>query len=181
MGLDESSSTEQFLPLFLSNEAEVRAFIRALVRDPQLVDDVFQAVALVLWRKFGSYDHERPFGRWARGIAAKEILVVRRGMARCPTPFSPDLIIEILEKFDGFVESRGMASERLEALEHCVEALPSASREMLMLRYGNSASIPQVASALRRTVAATQRALSRIRKRLADCIENRLAIVSDAE
>jgi RNA polymerase sigma-70 factor, ECF subfamily len=79
------------------------------------------------------------------------------------------------------VGSRGLTSERAEALERCVETLPKPYQEMLRLRYGKSLKISQVASAFGRTVAATQRALSRIRKRLAECIENRLATINDGE
>ena len=165
----------EFLPRFMANEAKIRAFIRTLVDDPQAVDDVFQEVALVLWQKFDLYDPLRPFDAWARGIVAKEVLVMRRGKARCPTPFPPDVVAAILDEFERFVASGGMTSERAEALERCVEGLPPTSQKMLQLRYGKSMSVKQVASLLGRAIAPTQRALSRIRKRLAECIERRMA------
>ena len=175
------SRNADFLPLFMANEAQIRAFVRTLVYDPRDVDDVFQAVALVLWKKFDLYDVSRPFGPWARGITAKEVLAMRRGDARCPTPFPPDVVVALLDEFERFVSSRGSDSELAEALERCVEALPPASQKMLQLRYGQSLQIQQVASFLGQTVAATQRALSRIHKKLAECIERRLAAVRRGE
>ena len=165
----------------MANEARIRAFIRTLVSDPLAVDDVFQEVALVLWQKFDRYDPLRPFDAWARGVVAKEVLVMRRGKARCPTPFPPDVVVAILDEFERFVASGGMTSERAEALERCVETLPPLSQKMLRLRYGKSMSVKQVALSLGRTIAPTQRALSRIRQRLADCIERRLTSVSSGE
>jgi RNA polymerase sigma-70 factor, ECF subfamily len=170
-----------FLPLFMANESQIRAFIRTLVCDPRDVDDVFQAVALVLWQKFDTYDTSRPFGPWARGITAKEVLAMRRGNARCPTPFPPEVVVALLDEFERYVSSRGSDSEIAEALERCVEALPAASQKMLQLRYGQSLQIQQVASYLGQTLAATQRALSRIHKKLAECIEKRLAVTHRGE
>jgi RNA polymerase sigma-70 factor, ECF subfamily len=181
MDVDGVSSEAEFLPLFMTNEAQIRAFIRALLHDPQAIDDVFQAVALVLWQKFDSYDPSRPFGAWARGVAAKEVLSMRRELAKCPTPFSPEVVTAILDEFERVVDDRGMASEKMEAMERCVEALPASLRELLALRYGKSMSIQRVATAIGRTVASTQRALSRIRKQLAECIKQRLAIVGKGE
>ena len=181
MNLDRPPLEKEFLPLFMTNEPQIRGFLRAILRDPHAIDDVFQAVALVLWQKFDSYDSSRPFGAWARGIAAKEVLSMRREMARCPTPFSPEVVTAILDEFDRAVENRGLASEKMEAMERCVEALPSSLREMLMLRYGRSMNIQRVAAVFGRTDAATQRALSRVRKQLAECIKQRLATVGKGE
>jgi RNA polymerase sigma-70 factor, ECF subfamily len=178
--LDVSADAE-FLPLFIANETQIRAFVRTLVRDPRDVDDVFQAVALILWRKFDQYDSTRPFGPWARGIAAKEVLAMRRGNARCPTPFPPEVVVAILDQFEHFLQSRESVSETTEALDKCVEALPPNSQKMLQLRYGEAMQIRDVASRLGQTVGATQRALSRIHKRLAECIETRLAAVKGGE
>jgi RNA polymerase sigma-70 factor, ECF subfamily len=175
------SRNADFLPLFMANEGQIRAFVRTLVYNPRDVDDVFQAVALVLWQKFDLYDKSRPFGPWARGITAKEVLAMRRGSARCPTPFPPDVVVALLDEFERFVSSRGTEPELAEALDRCVEALPPASQKMLQLRYGQSLQIQQVASFLGQTVTATQRALSRIQKRLAECIERRLAGVQRGE
>lgn len=175
------SADAEFLPLFIENESQIRAFVRTLVRSPCDVDDVFQAVSVILWRKFDQYDPNRPFGPWARGIAAKEVLAMRRGNSRCPTPFPPEVVVAILDQFEQFLQSSASGSETTEALNQCVEALPPNSQKMLQLRYGESMQIQDVASRLGQTMSATQRALSRIHKRLADCIERRLAAVKGGE
>jgi DNA-directed RNA polymerase specialized sigma24 family protein len=52
--------------------------------------------------------------------------------------------------------------------------VPKHSRQLLDLRYGRSMSLEEVARNIGRTLAATQRALSRLRRRLAECIEQRM-------
>ena len=81
---------EQFLRLFLTHQADVRAFIGSLVRDAHAREDLFQEAALVCWRDFGRYDPARSFGAWARGIAANKVKQwwarAKRGPAAFPPP-----------------------------------------------------------------------------------------------
>ena len=77
-------SHDQFLPHFLPIQADLRAFIGAAVRDVVTREDVFQEVAMILWKKFDLYDPVRPFGAWARGIAIRKILEDRRLRGKLP-------------------------------------------------------------------------------------------------
>src|SRR5262249_20181018 len=64
----------EFLRLFERRQAEIRAFIGSLIRDPHVREDLFQEVALVLWQEWERYDPQRSFGAWARGITANKIM-----------------------------------------------------------------------------------------------------------
>src|SRR6185503_10827711 len=66
---DGDARQERFLALFLPEQGTVRAFIRSVVWDRGHCEDLFQEVALVLWRELDRYDPKRPFGAWARGVA----------------------------------------------------------------------------------------------------------------
>ena len=129
--------TGQFLKLFLAHEAEVRAFIGALVRERVAREDVFQDVAVALWEGFDRYDPARPFGAWARGVASNKILQQRRRDARSPIAFSPETIEAVRDAFD---RTDVPAGEREEALEECLRRLPERSAEILSLRYSHGAS-----------------------------------------
>jgi RNA polymerase sigma-70 factor (ECF subfamily) len=170
---------EQFLRLFLKNEDQIKAFLRMLVRDRSDYDDVCQSVAMTLWRKFGKYDESRPFGPWARGVAVKEVLQMRRESARCPTPFPAEVVGQLLEAFEKRVAASPDTGTRLDALQQCLDALPAQSLNCVQLRYRESFSIPDIASRIGSTAVATQRALSRIRVRLAECIDRRLAVLQE--
>lgn len=168
---------EEFLRLFLGQQSDLRAFIYSLVRDPHGREDIVQEVSLVLWRKFEEYDRSRPFGAWARGIAAHKILQGRGQALRSAIPFSPQAIQAVLDAFDQREES---ASPRAEALEECVAELPEKSRRLLVLRYERSLSLAEMAQQLESTLDAVHKALSRLRARLYECVQGRLAAAGEA-
>ena len=81
------TNREQFLSLFLAHESDIRAFIGSIVLDRHMRQDIFQDVAMILWQKFEEYDSARPFGAWARAIAAHKILQHRHQNKRFPVVF----------------------------------------------------------------------------------------------
>jgi RNA polymerase sigma-70 factor (ECF subfamily) len=167
---------DEFLKLFLKHEADVKAFIGSLLLDQHLRDDAFQEVALALWRHMDAYDWQRPFGAWARGIAANKILQLRDQSARFPVAFSPQTIQAILDAFERTEEA---ASGRLQALRQCLRDLPAESRNLLELRYERNLECAQIARQTSRTLAAVYQALSRIRAKLEECVRQRLAALDD--
>ena len=72
------SATEVFEVLMRQNAGHLMAFIRAMVRNESLAEDVFQETLLVAWRRFESFDRARPFGPWLRGIAHLTALAMFR-------------------------------------------------------------------------------------------------------
>jgi RNA polymerase sigma-70 factor, ECF subfamily len=162
----------EFLSLFLEHQVGVRAFIGSLVRDRHTRDDLFQEVALTLWHEFERFDRSRSFGAWARGIAANKVLQRWHKDNRQPALFPPEAVQALLDACE-----RGERSEslRAEALEQCLEALPEKSRHLLNLRYERSLKLAEIAQRLHSTLDAVHKALSRIRDRLALCVERRMA------
>ena len=111
---------EVFLSQFLRCEADLRALVGAVVRDVHVREDVFQEIALTLWRHFSRYDPSRTFGAWARGVAAKKLLERCSGDRRLPLVLSPDAILELAEAAD---RSESRLAPGFEALEHCLGKL----------------------------------------------------------
>jgi len=163
---------EVFLSQFLRCEADLRALVGAVVRDVHVREDVFQEIALTLWRQFSRYDPSRPFGAWARGVAAKKLLERCSGDRRLPLVLSPDAILELAEAAD---RSESRLAPGFEALEHCLGKLPEKSRDLLTLRYGQSQPLAAIAAEIRATQAAVYQALSRLRRRLRECMQRYLA------
>jgi len=174
------ANREEFLEAFLKYEANLRAFIAALVRNRQDCEDVFQEAAMTLWRKYGEYDPQRgPFGAWAKGVAAKLVLQYRTKSGRVATPFSPEAVNAIVDALERKESDRPQWSTALDALEKCAEPLPERSRKALALRYRDGWSIGQIAEYFGRSPAALTMTLSRIRERLHDCVERRLGRVTE--
>jgi len=163
---------EEYLKLLFGCEHEIRAFIGSIVRGSHDSDDVFQEVALTLWKEFPRYDRSRSFGAWARGIASVKLLQRWDKTKRLPIVLSPEAIQAVSCAFD---RSEALASRKAEALEQCLDQLPDKSRQLLTLRYERSLKTEQIAQELKATVDAVYQTLSRLRARLQDCISRRLS------
>jgi len=162
---------DEFMRLFLRHQPEIRAFVGSLVRDRHAREDVVQEVSLILWRQFESYDAARPFGAWARGIAANKVLQAYDKSARTPLAFSPEAVQAIVDAHDRLDDD---APIQADALARCVEQLPEKSKQLLSMRYEQALKLETMAQRLRSTLHAVHQALSRLRTRLADCVESRM-------
>jgi RNA polymerase sigma-70 factor, ECF subfamily len=173
------ANRDEFLEGFLKYQANLRAFLGALVRNRQDCEDVFQETALTLWQKYDEYDPQRSFGAWAKGIAAKKVLQGRTRSGRAPTPFSPEAIMSIIDALERKETQQPQWPVALDALEKCTETLPQQSREILLLRYRDGWSIVQIAEHLGSTPAALTMTFSRLRARLYDCVQGQLGRIKE--
>ena len=166
-------STPEFLTLFLATEADLRAFVGSLIRDPEVREDVFQEIAITLWDHFDKFDPKRAaFGAWARGVAANKILQTRRKNGKLPVAFPPETIEKIAEAYDA--DESFSSGARAEALRDCLRRLPDKSRRIVELRYEECLSGKQLAKRLGGTIDAIYQTLSRIRRGLETCIRQRM-------
>lgn len=167
------NSPDQFLPLFLEAQPDLRAFIGAMIRDPAAREDIFQEVSMILWNSFAKFDRARSFGAWARGIAARKILESHRLRARLPESVPPEVIEAVAEGFDSDFSS-SVWQKRETALNKCIDQLPERSGALITDRYTKGRSIEEIADDSGLTVDAIYQALSRLRKQLRDCVDRRL-------
>lgn len=164
-------ANDQFLELLLKHQTEVKAFIGSVIRNRQARDDVFQEVAIILWKRFTEYDPSRPFGAWARGIAVNKILQELRQQRRFPMVLEPDAIEAICKAFD---RQECDTDGRRDALAECIGSLPSRSRELLAMRYEKGWSCEDISKQLSLSCDAVYQSLSRVRSKLATCVDWRL-------
>src|SRR5258707_163806 len=64
-------SHEEAFRAVLANGPILNAYLRAIVRNPHLLEDTLSDVALAIARSWPNYDKARPFGPWARSIARR--------------------------------------------------------------------------------------------------------------
>jgi RNA polymerase sigma-70 factor (ECF subfamily) len=169
--LSATAGRPAFQDLLNTHGPRLRAFIGTLVRDPHIREDVFQNVSVALWRSFDRYDPERPFGPWALGVAARQVLKSQREDRRFPCIFPPETIALIQEQFE---RTDGGAGERHAALQDCVGRLPQSSRDLLAMRYSQELPCPEIAKRLSVSLDAVHQQLSRLRARLSECVTRRL-------
>ena len=59
----------RFAALVEEHQASLRAFVRTLGVDTDWVDDLAQDAFVVAYRELETFDEDRDFGKWLRGIA----------------------------------------------------------------------------------------------------------------
>lgn len=163
---------DKFLSYFLTHQRELRAVIGSMVRDRVACDDIFQEVAMVLWKKFDQFDETRPFGAWARGIAVKKIMQSFDKNRRLPSPVDPVIIESVVDSWDDYADQQ-IWEEGI--LRRCIQKLPERSRRLVKLRYEDGLTLQGVADRLSSTLQAAHKALSRIRVGLRRCVEQEIA------
>ncbi|PQO26593.1 RNA polymerase subunit sigma-70 [Blastopirellula marina] len=166
-----SSDYEHFLRLFTRDQLRVLAYIRALVHDHAVANDVFQETSLELWRSFATFRRDQEFAAWALGIARHQVLKYWRTRDRDRHVFSEALLAEIS------TAAIGMASEmepRQQALDECVGLLSDRQRELIQRFYGENQSAAAIADAWNRSVHAVYKSLKVMRRALLECVETKL-------
>lgn len=162
---------DEFLQLLLQHQTEIKAFIGSILRDRQARDDVFQEVAMILWRQFAEFDRGQSFASWARGIAAHKVLHEIRQQNRIPSLMEPEAIDAMLSAFERIASQ---SKDRQAALEECLKLLPDSSRSLLAMKYEQNLGASEIGQRIRKTVEAVYQSLSRLRMKLADCVRSRL-------
>jgi RNA polymerase sigma-70 factor (ECF subfamily) len=172
---------EQVFEILLRENGQMLlAYLRSIVRDKDVVDDLFQESMLVAWRKLDQYDRNRPFGAWLRGIARNLALGHFRERAGHDQPLDSKAL-EWLES--RFAEVHGLdgdtLAEKLSALRDCVDSLPEPYRQPVRMRYIDSLPLPEIGKSLQLTAEGLKKRLSRAKLRLADCLERKLAAIGE--
>jgi RNA polymerase sigma-70 factor (ECF subfamily) len=166
MGDDEES--ERLLRRVLGERVKTLAFIRSIVRRRDLAEDVFQDLCvLVIQKRKDLADVEHP-GGWLR-TAARQLAwnAVRKRANR-------DLLLG--DKVHALMEPHWIRlgsvpdSDMSDALETCLRSLNPKAREIIEAHYVTGLGCGDLAQHLGRPVASLYVTLSRIHKKLGECI-----------
>lgn len=165
----DDDRAELFIRLLAEHERRLAAYVMTLMPHTADAEDLLQETKLAMWRSFDQFEEGTSFGAWARAVAFHRVLDFRKRKARenqriC---FSDECCRALA---DAIEESGTRREEQMTSLMDCVAQLQPVHRNMLNLRYFDQLSIDQVAEHVDRSVAATYRALSRIRLGLRDCV-----------
>ncbi len=165
---DRAAEQQRFLSLFLRSEKEVFRYVAALV--PNIVDaeDIVQQTALALWEKFDVYDPVQPFTPWACRFALNKARRWIERRQRWQALLEGGLAEEVEQRRGAL---RAELEFRLRHLEDCLEHLPEEQRSLVEGYYYRRTAVERLADDSGRTVAATYKALQRIRQSLQLCIE----------
>jgi RNA polymerase sigma-70 factor (ECF subfamily) len=145
-------------------------YLRRLMGDETMAEDVFQQTWLKVAERISRYDRSRPFAPWLFAVArnlAYDQLRLRRPESLEEQTASGDAI-PADPGADAF--ARAVARERGERLGAALSSMGAADREVLALRFGEDLALPDLAATLDVPLptakARLYRALGRLRTRL---------------
>jgi RNA polymerase sigma-70 factor, ECF subfamily len=159
----------QFLRHYAESEVALHTFVRSLVPTRQMASEVMQDVILVLWEKF---DAAADFQGWAFGVAKNVALRHLRRQSRDRHVFDDDLVNQLADDAAALVP---VHDGHREALEHCLDKLPAAQRELVLTAYTKGTRMDELATRRGQTPMALYKLLHRIRQALLECVERTLA------
>ena len=145
------------------------------------IDDVAQRTLIVAFSQLGKYQLGTNFAAWLFTIARyqlkSELTRIRR-IADYHTRFAPELLQRELERRSNSTPE--LQELRLTQLQRCVKPLSEQENRFVVWRYNESMPLDQIASQSGRSVAAVKKQLWKIRRRLQDCVERRMASAGEA-
>lgn len=168
----EAERTELLVRLLSRHQEELFRHILALLPHEEDARDVLQETSVALCRKFVEYDPAKPFLPWAYRFAQLEVLKQRERNQRGSRLLSRELIERLAQEREAH---EPVLQARLEALEHCLAALPADDRELIRQRYQAGARAEQMVGQLGASRRTLFRKLDRIRRLLFECINRRVA------
>ena len=160
----------RFLRSYSTHQRQVHAYIAAFLANAADVEEVMQDTSVILWRKFGEFDPQGEFVRWACGVARLEVLRFLRQKKRQALPMDEWLIDQISSEREAAIED---LESRRTALSKCLGELRPVDRELIESVYGPKTTARAVAEKMGRPVNAVYKSLGRIRGMLLDCVKRR--------
>ena len=156
---------------FLEHRGLILGFIIALVRDPEIAEEVFQEVGLKVVEQAGKGTAVARFLPWVREIARN--CVADHFRARSRTAALPDSLAAVIAQSFDEHEPQDVAARRAH-LQSCMGGLTERVRDLVTRRYRDGIPLDELASGVGWTTGSVKVAISRARKLLAECVHAKL-------
>ena len=159
----------EFIEIYTKNERKIRMYVKRLVYHIDDAEDIMQATAMIIWKKFDQYNPEYPFISWAYKIAYNEIRNYYRKQEKKRNFFSE----AVLDQLSATQEKHSAHLEDLRAqLQTCVAKLKSEERQLIEYRYCDDGRINDLADKTGLKANTISKNLQRIRRKLYVCVNN---------
>ncbi len=167
----QNPNPSEIVALIARHQPRLRGLVRCLLVRASDVEDVLQEVNAVLWEKAEEFEVGTDFWAWASQIARFKALNHIRKYSRDRIVFDDELLNEIADLAH---ERLTQIDHRRDALEGCLNELPTPERQLIDLRYAGGHAIEAIAEIIGRPQASIRQTLYRVRQALLSCIESRL-------
>jgi len=166
--------TEAFGRIIRLYQQTVWRIVSIVLRDRDATENLVQHVFVDAYMHLDSYRIGTDFGAWMRTIARNRIRQEARTIGRENKRMAV-YADQLAERFRDEERADRADELYLDALRRCREVLPERAARLIDRRYVHSESFTEIAAAEDSTPEAIQRAISRLRAQLRECIESRLA------
>jgi RNA polymerase sigma factor (sigma-70 family) len=164
--------------LVRENQAMLMTYLRAIVRNQSVIEDLFQETMLTAWQKLDEYDRTLPFGPWLRGIASKLVMAHFRKAKSDIILFESGTLEYLDQQLEYISQKPGDRwDEKISALMHCIETLPDNYREAIYLRYFEENSTLRTSEILKTNIETVKKRLQRARVQLLECLKRKKVVM----
>jgi RNA polymerase sigma-70 factor (ECF subfamily) len=162
---------QEVLQLFVHHQPRIKGFILALLPDFAAAEDVLQETFLVVQRKASEFQPGTHFLAWVFRIARFQVMKAQQTHHRQVERFS-DAVLESLAEC---APLEPWEDDRLPLLNGCIEKLAPQARRILEMFYQDEHRPQEIARRIGWAAAAVSVALSRSRRTLRECINQKLS------
>jgi RNA polymerase sigma-70 factor (ECF subfamily) len=165
---------EEVVRLLLRHQPMLSAYLFTLTRDWELAEEALQETSVYVCSHWQDYTTGTRFGAWARAVARLRLKEALRRKQRVAEGVDPELLAAPIpdEEWDRQAE---FTPRHKAALSECLGALPQQHRRVVELHYHENRDGRFLANYLNKSTEAVYVILSRVRRHLRDCIEERMA------
>ena len=165
--MQKDDQHREYIRLVSENRHRIFGYIYSLTGNRANSEDLLQEALITMWEKFDTFDQETNFIAWAFKIAYFKTKNFQRKTYNSKVIFDE----EVMEKVAAvLVEGTPRLDQRYDVLQGCLQKLSERDRDFILSRYQPGARVESVADHYGRKIQAAYKALSRIRKRLYDCV-----------
>lgn len=152
------------------------AYAYGLLQDWMLAQDAVQEAYIVLVKKWEEYDSSKNIFTWVRQIVRFEALNMLRSRKKEAYVGDEELLSLVDQTFEHNFDEQSalkMKSER-SALHKCISAVSQKNVGILLGFYRDRKSCDDLAGIFKRSANAIRLTLTRIRKKIRDCVSKRM-------
>jgi RNA polymerase sigma-70 factor, ECF subfamily len=152
-----AGDADAFCRLIEPMQARLLAQATALASDPITAEDLVSETLVEAWKSLPRYDHTCRLSTWLYAILLHRQQKHLRRARRWPLPFAwfSSSEAEALQAQQNRLPASGLnpaesvaRNETNERLRQCLNALPEKHREVILLRFFEDASLPDIAAVL---------------------------------
>lgn len=175
--MDSKEQDAAIVSLLTQHQSALHLYVESLMPGDSHVEDVAQETNSIIWEKRADFEIGTNFKAWAFSIARFQVRKYRFKQAKdARLVFCDELEETIAEEFSDQLND---LTEHHLALKACLHKLKPADQELVYQRYFKRTPLKEYAVKAGRSLGGLKVTLHRIRNRLLQCIERRMAMAKE--